>query len=271
MAMFLDIHMNTNAMKLRNLFAALALLAVTAPALPAQEPLRIDLNIPTGRLLVYEGDRVLHSYPVSVGKPGFDTPTGSFSITHADWNPDWRPPQREWTRGKEYTPPGPNNPMGRVKLFFMPLYFIHGSPEKDAIGTPASHGCVRMLNDDAVALSRLLHERAAPHVSSSDINRILANSRTTRRVNFRDRIDVVIRYDPVVVEDGRIRVYPDLYKRNAVHQEAVYQALLASGYDIRGLDQDAVRSFVESAKGRKSLYQVSLAEAFGDTLVARAP
>jgi murein L,D-transpeptidase YcbB/YkuD len=234
----------------------------------AQQPIRLDLNIPTGRLVVYEGDRVLHSYPISVGKPGYDTPTGNFSITHVEWNPDWRPPQREWARGREYTPPGPNNPMGRAKLFFLPLYFIHGTPERDAIGTPASHGCVRMLNADVIALGRLLHRHAAPHVSSAEIDRILANSRQTRRVNFRHEVPVVIRYDPVVVENGRIQVYPDVYRYNAIHTEGVIQALLAAGYDVSGLEPAAVRGFVERARGRKALYQVSVAEAFGVSLAA---
>jgi lipoprotein-anchoring transpeptidase ErfK/SrfK len=30
--------------------------------------------------------------------------------------------------------------------------YIHGTPEEDAIGHPASHGCVRMRNADVVAL-----------------------------------------------------------------------------------------------------------------------
>lgn len=250
----------------------LFLLAATflGTELAAQQPLRIDLNIPTGRLLVYEGDRVLHSYPVSVGKPGFDTPTGSFSISHAEWNPDWRPPQREWARGREYTPPGLNNPMGRVKLFFLPMYFIHGTPEKDAIGTPASHGCVRMLNADVVALSRLLHRHAASQVSSAEIDRILANPRQTRRVNFREQIPVTIRYEPVVVENGTIRVYPDLYRRNAVHAEGVYQALMTAGYDPRSVDHEAVSRFVQAARGKRTVYQASLADVFGGSLAAAA-
>jgi len=249
-------------MSLRTTVIALAAAAFFAPAAESQETLRLDLNIPTSRLVVYEGDRIIKSYPVSVGKATHGTPDGNFSITHADWNPDWRPPQREWARGREYTPPGLNNPMGRVKLFFMPLYFIHGTPEKESIGTPASHGCVRMLNADVVALSRLLHERAAPHVSKAEIDRILANPRQTRRVNFRDEIPVSIRYEPVVVENGTIRVYPDIYDRKAVHAEGVYQALMMGGYDVASLDMASVRSFVERAKNRKTVFQVPVAEAF---------
>lgn len=130
--------------------------------LSAQETprLRVDLNIPTLRVAVYEGDRLVRSYPVAVGQVGHETPEGTFTISRADWNPSWHPPAREWAKDARVTPPGPNNPMGRVKLFFAPLYYIHGTPDRESLGTRASHGCVRMLNEDAVALGTLLHDRA---------------------------------------------------------------------------------------------------------------
>jgi murein L,D-transpeptidase YcbB/YkuD len=251
---------------IRSLFVALLLTLGVLPA-SAQAPLRLDLNIPALKLVVYEGERVLETYPIAVGKPGYDTPTGTFSITHAEWNPWWRPPtHREWARNEKVTPPGPNNPMGRVKLFFMPLYFIHGTPDGESIGTPASHGCVRMRNSDVIALSKLLHERAAPHVSAAEIDRILARPSQTRHVNFRNEIEVVIRYDPVVVEKGEIFAYPDIYNRNAVHSESVYQALVAAGYDVSKVEHTDVRRFVDRARGLRAPLVVKLDEAFGSTL-----
>jgi murein L,D-transpeptidase YcbB/YkuD len=243
-------------------------LLLIAPALvQAQAPLRVDLNIPALKLVLYEGDQVLQSYPIAVGKPGYDTPTGRFAITHAEWNPWWYPPtHREWARNERPTPPGPNNPMGRVKLFFLPLYFIHGTPDGESIGTPASHGCVRMRNSDVVELSRMLHERAAPHVSSARIDQILARPGATQRVNFTREIEVVVRYDPIVVEKSEIFAYPDIYGRNAIHSENVYQALLAAGYDVSAVDPADVRSFVQRARGHRVPFVLKLDEAFGGRL-----
>lgn len=241
----------------------LALLLWNAPVEAQSEPLRVELNIPTNRLVVYEGDTPLRTYPVSVGVRGHDTPHGRFSISHAEWNPWWRPPDREWARGEKVTPPGPNNPMGRVKLFFEPLYFIHGTPASESIGQPASHGCIRMLNKDVIALARLLHERAAPQVTSAEIDRILARSGQTRRVNFQDSIPFIVSYNPIVVEDGVLRVYPDIYRRNAVHAEGVYQALLSAGYPTDALDYEDVRRVVESARTSKEPFSVRVEEAFG--------
>ena len=241
------------------------LLVHWAPArsLTAQDTeLRLDINIPANRLTVYEGDRVLRTYPVSVGLPGHNTPTGSFKISRAEWNPWWRPPERAWAKDDVDTPPGPNNPMGRVKLFFLPLYFIHGTPDHANIGQAASHGCVRMLNADVIALARLLHRQAAPQVTNAAIDRILANSRTTRTVPFQDSVSLTIRYDPIVVRGDSVHVYPNIYKYNAVHSEAVYQALMAAGYDIKAVKREDVQRLVTRATTTKTSFSMPVSRAF---------
>jgi murein L,D-transpeptidase YcbB/YkuD len=247
---------------------ALTLLWGAAPLAAQSGALRIDINIPAQRLVVYEGDKQIRSYPVSTGMKGHDTPTGNFTISHAEWNPWWRPPARDWAKDDKITPPGPNNPMGRVKLFFMPYYFVHGSPEEGDIGTPASHGCVRMFNKDAIALARLIHERVAPQITPKMIDGILAKSRTTREVYFKRTVPLTIRYDPIVVENGNLRIYPDFYGYHAIHTEAVYQALIAAGYDVKNVKMGDVQKLVKRAKEAKSTFAVPLSEAFGGAVVA---
>lgn len=265
-------------MKLRTPAAALALLSALAPAARAQagavpaadiaapapvSALRIDINIPENRLRLYDGDSLVKTYRVSVGLPGHDTPDGRYTIDHAEWNPWWRPPQdREWTRGKENTPPGPNNPMGRVKLFFAPYYYIHGSPEVRDLGTPASHGCVRMMNRDVVELARTIHERNGGSVGGREITALLARPSQTRWSQIRTPVPLVIRYDPVIVRGDTLRIYPDFYHRNAVHTESVVQALMAAGYDARTIDRADVRRVIAAAGQAKGIYAVPVAEAF---------
>jgi murein L,D-transpeptidase YcbB/YkuD len=246
------------------LSVALALCAAAAP-LPAQSALRVDLNIPENRLVVLQGDSVVRQYRVSVGLPGYDTPDGEFTIQRAEWNPWWRPPtHREWARDRQVTPPGPNNPMGRVKLFFEPLYYIHGTPDVEALGQPASRGCVRMLNADVIDLARLLHEHGEPTVRPSEIDGILARSGTTRNSTFRAPPALTIRYEPVVVRDGELKVFPDVYDRGRIHTEAVYQALLAAGYDAAAVDRAAIRDVLQRARAARGTFTVRIADAFGN-------
>ena len=246
----------------RVLFGAV-LLGLSGIFNPAAAQIRIDLNIPALKLVVYEGDELLETYPIAVGLPEFPTPTGSFDVTHAEWNPWWNPPtHREWAKDEVRTPPGPNNPMGRVKLFFLPLYFIHGTPAGESIGTPASHGCVRMRNEDVVELARLLHQKAAPQVSATKLGQLTARWGATERVNFRSDIALTVRYDAVVVERGEIFAYPDIYSRSAINTEAVYQALMLAGYDVTNLQPADVRAYIDRVKGQNVPVVTKVDDAF---------
>ena len=96
-------------------------------------------------------------YPVGVGKSGKQW-AGTTRIDGKYRNPAWSPPA-EVKRAKpslpDVIPPGPNNPMGaRALTLDRGEYAIHGtSPSMRAsIGTAASFGCIRMLNEHIVDL-----------------------------------------------------------------------------------------------------------------------
>ncbi|TBW59637.1 L,D-transpeptidase [Marinobacter halodurans] len=60
---------------------------------------------------------------------------------------DWILSRILWLCGRE---PGRNRG-GDVDSMRRYIY-IHGTPDTEPMGTPASHGCVRMRNDDVIAL-----------------------------------------------------------------------------------------------------------------------
>lgn len=49
-------------------------------------------------------------------------------------------------------PPGPDNPLGERWIAFWTdgtnVIGFHGTPNRDSVGRAASHGCVRMYNED---------------------------------------------------------------------------------------------------------------------------
>ena len=124
---------------------------------PGDPPLHLVLHTSSNRLDVFRGDDLEKSYTVSVGRPGYETPTGSYAISEVVWNPTWVPPNSGWAAGKSPKGPGePGNPMGRVKMFFSNMYYIHGTQDVGQLGEPVSHGCVRMSNSDAVELAQMV-------------------------------------------------------------------------------------------------------------------
>ena len=106
---------------------------------------------------VQRGNLVFRKHPVAVGKPEHETPTGSWSISKVDLNPEWIPPESAWAKDRSRKAPGdPNNPMGRARLIFDPPYSIHGTDALDSLGSAESHGSIRVANADVVELARLV-------------------------------------------------------------------------------------------------------------------
>jgi len=204
------------------------------------------LNTAAYRLHVYENGERTHSYRVAVGKRGHRTPTGSYRISRVVWNPWWHPPNRPWARGKKPTPPGPRNPMGRAKLYFRNLYYIHGTPYRKSLGTPASHGCVRMANSDVIELARLVHEHASPGVSNSLIERLVGNPRMTRTIWLERPVPFRVYSRRAEVLDGRLEVYAGGGDAAELRRE-VLAALTEAGLDEGEVDADRLDHVIEMA------------------------
>lgn len=123
----------------------------------AQELLNVKLIIRLSkrRVYVYKEDQEIASYPIAVGKKGWETPQGNFEIIKKIEHPSWQNP---WT-GK-VIPPGANNPLGERWIAFWTdgknFIGFHGTPGENLIGQAVSHGCVRMKNKDVIALFDLV-------------------------------------------------------------------------------------------------------------------
>ena len=101
-----------------------------------------------------------YEYPISIGRLGF-TWTGTEKISRmVDW-PDWTPPpemlQRQPGLPRKMTG-GLDNPLGVRALYLgASLYRIHGTNNARTIGHAASSGCFRMMNEQVMHLSGLVH------------------------------------------------------------------------------------------------------------------
>lgn len=125
----------------------------------------VVINLAEYRLYYYPKDKpVVYTYPLGIGREGWDSPISNTSITVKTPNPGWTPPQsilREHAEAGDplpaYVPPGPDNPLGPYKLTLgLPGYLIHGSNKKFGIGMRVSHGCFRMLNHNVLELAELV-------------------------------------------------------------------------------------------------------------------
>lgn len=112
---------------------------------------RLVVDLSEAKVYVYWGDKLLSSYPVAVGQPGWETPTGSFKVIQKLRNPVWLQPITG-----ELIPTGPNNPLGDRWISFWSdeqhRIGFHGTNKEQLVGQPVSHGCLRMKNEDIRAM-----------------------------------------------------------------------------------------------------------------------
>lgn len=103
-------------------------------------------------LYAYNGDRLIATYPTTVGSSDTPSPTGSLTIVNRVKNPWYRASSGEGKDKQVFMlPPGPNGPVGVVWMgLSKPSYGIHGSPVPEGISRQASHGCVRLTNWDVL-------------------------------------------------------------------------------------------------------------------------
>jgi lipoprotein-anchoring transpeptidase ErfK/SrfK len=107
---------------------------------------RIVVSIPERKLAVVENGRVLKTFDTAVGAAKSPSPTGDFSIVIRLADPTWYGP------GKVVAP-GKGNPLGTRWIGISRKgYGIHGTNSPKSIGRAASHGCIRLRNQDVEEL-----------------------------------------------------------------------------------------------------------------------
>ncbi|MGG3311586.1 L,D-transpeptidase [Paenibacillus sp. FSL W8-0187] len=98
---------------------------------------RIIVDLSDFQLHLLDGDTVVRTFPVAIGKMATQTPPGNYTIVNKQ--------------------PNPGGPFGAYWLgLSKPHYGIHGTNDPSSIGRYVSHGCIRMYNEDVIELASLV-------------------------------------------------------------------------------------------------------------------
>lgn len=124
----------------------------SAHLLPAAPHKGIVVNVAEMRIYYFAADGSLHTYPIGIGREGWETPIGTTRIVRKTKNPVWYPPasirkEKPWL--PEAMPSGPDNPLG-FRAFYLGWagYLMHGTNTPYGVGRRASHGCIRLYEAD---------------------------------------------------------------------------------------------------------------------------
>ena len=167
----------------------------TVPAIPVEkvpeqfqrQTVYYETDQPVGTVVINPAARHLYlvtgrnqatRFGIAVGRDGFQWAGEAIVNERKSW-PTWTPPPEMIERKPELIkfekgqPGGLTNPLGARALYLTTNgvdygYRIHGTPEWNSIGTNASSGCIRMINQDVMDLANMVPDGAKVVVLNAD-------------------------------------------------------------------------------------------------------
>ena len=195
---------------------------------------RVVVNIPAFRMDLFQDGSLVKSYLVGIGYPQFPLPQGLRKAQTVILNPTWTPPDSPWVASIKNVTPGEtvpagdkDNPLGPIKIPIGLPSLIHGGKAPAKIGKFASHGCVGMTNDQVKDFAVLLSRAAGGDLSEQTIASYLEDKERTQTVKLDKTIPVELRYETIVLEDGKLHIYRDVYGQNTNTEENLRKVLEA--------------------------------------------
>jgi len=119
----------------------------------------IKVDTKTNMLGVFENEKLIAGYPITIGSAQTASPIGDWKIRGIAKLPKFRYDKEMLKHGERsgnfyMLAPGPRNPVGVMWIALNKKGIgIHGTADPDSIGRALSHGCIRLANWDVVRLA----------------------------------------------------------------------------------------------------------------------
>jgi len=220
---------------------------------------RVVVNIPAFRMDLFQDGSLVKSYKVGIGYPEFPLPFGLRKANQIIFNPTWTPPDSPWvekmknvTAGETVKAGDKDNPLGPIKIPIGLPSLIHGGKSPAKIGKFASHGCVGLTNAQIKDFAALLAKISnTSEVSDSTIAEYLHDPEKTKTVKLSQTVPVELRYETIVLEDGKLHIYKDVYAQDSNTEENLRAVLEANGVRLEDLPEQQRTQILDALKDVK--------------------
>lgn len=206
---------------------------------------RVVVNIPAYRMDVFQNGSLLKSYKIGIGYPEFPLPTGLRKAETIIFNPTWTPPDEPWVAkmkgvavGEKVEAGSKLNPLGPIKIPIGLPSLIHGGKSPAKLGTFASHGCVGLTTAQVQDFAKLLALAAGGEISDKAFQSYLKDKTKTQAVKLGQVVPVELRYETIVIEDGKLHIYRDVYDQDTNNESDLRAVLLANGLKLEDLSEE---------------------------------
>jgi lipoprotein-anchoring transpeptidase ErfK/SrfK len=220
-----------------------ATVPTSSSAIPSDT--RIVVNAPAFRMDVFDKGQLVKSYKIAIGYPEFPLPTGMRKAETIIFNPTWTPPDEPWVEapgsrvkvGETVKAGDKLNPLGVLKIPIGQPSLIHGGKPVARLGNFGSHGCVGLTNPQAQEFAKLVAQIDGAAIDDAQIAEYQKNKTETKNVKLAKPLPVELRYDTLVVEDGKLHIYRDVYDHDTNTEDNLRAVLQANGVTLEQLSE----------------------------------
>ncbi|HEU4431846.1 MAG TPA: L,D-transpeptidase family protein [Pyrinomonadaceae bacterium] len=216
---------------------------------------RVVVNIPAYRMDIFDDGSLIKSYRVGIGTPEFPLPTGLRKAESVIFNPTWTVPDEAWAEemnnvkvGETIEAGDKNNPLGWIKIPIGLPNLIHGGKAPAKIGTFASHGCVGLTNPQIKDFALRLAQAANTQIGEEKASSYIKERTETHEIKLEQSIPVELRYETIVIEDGKLHIYKDVYEQNTNTEDNLRKVLAAHGVTFEQLPADKQAEMLKALK-----------------------
>ena len=225
---------------------------------------RVVVNIPAYRMDVFREGDLVKSYKIGIGYPDFPLPTGLRKAQTIIFNPTWTPPDEPWVAkmkgvavGEKVAAGSKLNPLGPIKIPIGMPSLIHGGKSTAKLGTFASHGCVGLTTPQVQDFSKLLAQVAGSELSDKQLQGYVKDKTKTETVKLGAAVPVELRYETIVVEDGKLHIYRDVYDHGTNTEANLRAVLSANGVQFESLSEDERAQILDALNAMAGRSQIA--------------
>jgi hypothetical protein len=195
---------------------------------------------------VFDGGRLIKSYKIGIGYPQFPLPTGLRKARVIIVNPTWTPPDSPWvakmkdvTAGQKVEVGSSLNPLGPIKI---PIGVLRTHVELNAcsiacLAVNRPRGCVGLTTPQVQDFAKVLAQLGGAHLTDAELSDYARDKTQTKQIRLDHPVPVELRYETIVVEDGKLHIYRDVYDQETNTEENLRAVLEANGVRLDDLTE----------------------------------
>ncbi len=217
---------------------------------------RVVVNAPAYRMDLFQDGKLTKSYKIGIGYPEFPLPTGvTRKANTIIFNPTWTTPDEPWVEASNKVKVGQVvaagdklNPLGPIKIPIGSPSLIHGGKSAAKLGGFASHGCVGLTNTQVQDFAMNIAKLSGTELMPEEVKNYAKQKTETKNFKLEKTVPVELRYETIVVENGKLRIFRDVYEKGTNTEENLRAVLDSYGVSLDSLNEQKRKAILDGLK-----------------------